>query len=221
MKEIVILGAGGLAREIQQIVKDINTHAFFKNERLPLRLLGFIDEDKDNHGKIIHGIPVLGGFEWLRDYEFNVNLVLGSGFPQVKKRFVELAEQNGGFRFTTLVHPLAHIGDNVKLGEGVVIMMHNSITVDIEIGDYAMINQGCSIGHDTKIGKYACLSPHCVISGHTTIGEGVELGSNVVTKPGVSIGDWSVVGLQSGVVKDIPSRVVAVGCPAKPIKSLE
>lgn len=215
MQKLVILGAGGLAREIQQIISDINA------EDSTFELIGFIDENVENHGKMIRQVPVLGDFEWLeKNKNKQIGLVLGTGFPKIKKRFVGLVRQIRLFSFPVLIHPMAHIGNNVKIGGGVVIMMHNSITVDIEIGDYAMINQGCSIGHDTRIGRFASLSPHCVISGHTTIGEGVDLGSNVATKPGVSIGDWSVIGLQSGVIKDIPARVVAVGCPAEVIRTL-
>lgn len=228
--KLVILGAGGLAREVQQLVSDIN----YFNDGLsqdPLRryvlkekieLLGFVDENKENHGKTVHNIPVLGGFEWLRNAGPEIQLALGVGFPRIKKKFVTMLQELGlDFQFPTLVHPTANIGDNVKLGWGALVMMNNSITVDITIGDYALINQGCSIGHDTVIGQFASLAPHCVISGYTEIGEGADLGSNVVTKPGVKIGDWSAVGLQAGVVKDIPAKVVAIGCPAKPIKTLD
>ena len=67
----------------------------------------------------------------------------------------------------------------------------------------------------TRIGPYASLSPHCTISGNTTIGEGVDMGSAVATRPGVAIGAWSVLGLNAGVVTDVPPGVLAVGCPAR------
>ena len=214
---LVILGAGGLAREVLQSVKDIYATGKFEG----ICPLGFIDEDESNHGKIIHGLSVLGGFDWLLKASPQLNLAMGVGFPRIRKKFVDNLENLGlRFRFPALIHPTAHIGGNVKFGHGAQVMMHNSITVDITVGNYVLINQGCSIGHDTVIEDFACLSPHCVISGHSHICEGADLGSNVITKPGVKVGAWSVVGLQSGVVKDIPEKVVAVGCPAKPIKDL-
>ncbi|WP_343206255.1 DapH/DapD/GlmU-related protein [Arthrobacter yangruifuii] len=54
-----------------------------------------------------------------------------------------------------------------------------------------------------------------------TIGRNVWLGSNVTVLPGISIGDDSVVAAGAVVTRDIPPRSLAVGAPAKVIRSLE
>ncbi|MFE9853134.1 sugar O-acetyltransferase [Streptomyces sp. NPDC005576] len=53
-----------------------------------------------------------------------------------------------------------------------------------------------------------------------TIGDNVWLGGGVIVCPGVSIGDNSVVGAGSVVTKDIPAGVVAVGNPARPVRTI-
>ncbi|MCL6667919.1 MULTISPECIES: sugar O-acetyltransferase [Streptomyces] len=53
-----------------------------------------------------------------------------------------------------------------------------------------------------------------------TIGDNVWLGGGVIVCPGVSIGDNSVIGAGSVVTKDIPANVVAVGSPARPVRTL-
>ncbi|MFD6426199.1 sugar O-acetyltransferase [Streptomyces sp. NPDC060198] len=53
-----------------------------------------------------------------------------------------------------------------------------------------------------------------------TIGDNVWLGGGVIVCPGVSIGDNSVIGAGSVVTKDIPADVVAVGNPARPVRSI-
>jgi len=53
-----------------------------------------------------------------------------------------------------------------------------------------------------------------------TIGDNVWLGGGVIVCPGVSIGDNSVIGAGSVVTKDIPANVVAVGNPARVIRSI-
>ncbi|MFI0237853.1 sugar O-acetyltransferase [Streptomyces sp. NPDC016845] len=53
-----------------------------------------------------------------------------------------------------------------------------------------------------------------------TVGDNVWLGGGVIVCPGVSIGDNSVVGAGSVVTRDIPANVVAVGSPARPVRSL-
>ena len=53
-----------------------------------------------------------------------------------------------------------------------------------------------------------------------TIGDNVWLGGHVIVLPGVTIGDGSVIGAGSVVTGDIPPRSLAVGTPAKVIRTL-
>lgn len=53
-----------------------------------------------------------------------------------------------------------------------------------------------------------------------TIGDNVWLGAGVIVCPGVTVGDNSVIGAGSVVVKDIPADVVAVGSPARVVRSV-
>lgn len=53
-----------------------------------------------------------------------------------------------------------------------------------------------------------------------TIGDNVWLGGGVIVLPGVTIGDNSVIGAGAVVTKDVPANVVAVGNPARPVRSL-
>lgn len=53
-----------------------------------------------------------------------------------------------------------------------------------------------------------------------TIGDNVWLGGGVIVLPGVTIGDNSVVGAGAVVTRDIPANVVAVGSPARIVRSL-
>lgn len=53
-----------------------------------------------------------------------------------------------------------------------------------------------------------------------TIGDNVWLGGGVIVCPGVTIGDNTVVGAGAVVVRDLPANVVAVGNPARVIRSL-
>lgn len=53
-----------------------------------------------------------------------------------------------------------------------------------------------------------------------TIGDNVWLGGGVIVLPGVTIGDDSVIGAGAVVTKDVPAGVVAVGNPARPVRTL-
>jgi maltose O-acetyltransferase len=53
-----------------------------------------------------------------------------------------------------------------------------------------------------------------------TIGDNVWLGGGVIVCPGVSIGENTVVGAGAVVVRDLPANVVAVGNPARIVRTL-
>ena len=54
-----------------------------------------------------------------------------------------------------------------------------------------------------------------------TVGSNVFIGVNSIILPGVTIGDNVVIGAGSVVTRDIPSGVVAAGCPARPLRSID
>ena len=58
MNEIVIYGAGGLGREVAQLLDDFN------GQNPQWSVLGFLSDDATSHGRIVGDLPVLGGSEW-------------------------------------------------------------------------------------------------------------------------------------------------------------
>lgn len=109
------------------------------------------------------------------------------------------------------------------------------------IGDRTFINADFLVigGGQVTIGADCLIGPRCGIytPNHAqdiarrldgwelpepvAIGDNVWLGGSVTVTPGVTIGDHSIVGAGSVVTKDIPSGVVAVGNPCRPIRSIE
>lgn len=110
----------------------------------------------------------------------------------------------------------------------------------LEIGARSLVNFGCNIVaiERVTIGERCLIGPNCMImdtafhrvepdrrldppdTAPITIGENVWLGARVVVLPGVTIGDDSVIGIGSIVTEDVPPRSVAVGVPAKVVRTL-
>jgi sugar O-acyltransferase (sialic acid O-acetyltransferase NeuD family) len=212
MQDIVIVGVGGLGREIAEWIEDIN------DVRPTYRLLGFVDDDVTKHGSSRHDLPVLGGLDWLTERSRTVATAIGVGNPAPKRRVVERLKALG-VSFPTIVHPHSVVGRYVVLGEGCVVCPGVVITTDVRVGSFVTFNFGLTVGHDATIEDYVTLAPGVNISGYVTIREGADLGANVATVPSVEIGAWSVVGAGAAVAKSLPANCTAVGVPARVIKT--
>ena len=111
---------------------------------------------------------------------------------------------------------------------------------NIEIGEDFFANFNCIILDAAKVtfGDNVLVAPNCgfYTSGHPldsqtrssglefakpiTVGNNVWIGGNVIVLPGVTIGDNSVIAAGSIVDHDIPSNVIAMGCPCRVHKKL-
>jgi sugar O-acyltransferase (sialic acid O-acetyltransferase NeuD family) len=123
-------------------------------------------------------------------------------------------------QFFTFIHPTAIISQNfdVVIGEGSFIGANSIITTNIKIGNHAILNRANHIGHDCIIGDYLSMMPGSVISGDVNIGNNVYLGTNASIREKLSVHSFSVIGMNSCVIKHIEESGVYVGVPAKKIK---
>lgn len=214
MKNLVIFGTGGFAREVHQIVEDINLVA------PTLNFLGFLDGNHEHHTNKVHEHKVLGDIDWLvRTDARDVFIVVAIGNTVAKRKIVESIKQKTNAKFITLVHPRAWIGNRVTIGQGAIICAGALITTDITVGNHVIVNIGSTLGHDAKIEDYVTIAPTVNVSGAVRIGEGADLGTGSTIIQGKVIGEWSIVGAGSVVVRDIEANVTVVGAPAKTIKS--
>lgn len=212
MKDLVIIGAGGFGREVAWLIEDINEKS---NE---WNLLGFIDENRESHGKILNGYKVLGGFEFFEDKQ-EIFYVCAVGNSKIKKKLVEEKCSRYNIIPATLIHPSVIISKKHNIiGEGCIICAGSIITVNTKINNHVTINLDCTIGHDVVIEEFTTIYPSVNVSGNCNISQCVELGTGSQIIQGKNIGSNTIVGAGSVVVRDIDEGRVAVGIPARVIK---
>lgn len=214
-KDLYIIGAGGFGREVAWLVERINKTDATWNLR------GFIDDDVSLHGTSKNGYPVLGGCDYLKKLSKETWVVCAVAAAKTRRKIIEYIKDFPLIKFGTLVDPGAICSEKVTVGEGSIICAGAIITVNISIGSHAIINVACTIGHDVVLHDFATIYPSANVSGNVTINECAELGTGMQIIQGKTIGAESIVGAGAVVVRDIPDKCVAVGCPAKPIKFFE
>lgn len=211
MKDIIIIGAGGLGREVLWLIERIN-----KLEPV-WRILGFLDDNDDLSGKLVNGCPVLGSCLNAEEYS-DAYFVCAVGSSKIRKKIItKLKDSIPDVKFATLVDPSVEMSETVTLGEGTIVCAHTIMTVNLRVGEHCIVNLDCTIGHDAELKDFVSLYPSVNISGFTKIGECSEIGAGSVIIQYKEIGNNTIVGAGAVVIRDIPDNCTAVGCPAEPI----
>lgn len=141
------------------------------------------------------------------------------------------------------IRPRPHcvtLEDGAALDRGVVLLATDD-AARIVIGPRCYINrrtmidahEAVEIGADTMIGPFCYITDHdhafdaavapgsgVLVARPTRIGARCWLGAHVTILKGVTIGDGTVVGAGSVVTKPLPAGVIAVGNPARVLRTL-
>lgn len=126
---------------------------------------------------------------------------------------------------TTTIHRMrgVHVGKGSKIARSVLI--DDSRPDLITIGKNVWVTAGCQLlCHQRDLSQYKIGQPvmDCPLKyAPIVIEDGAHIGIGSIIMPGVTIGEGAVIGAGSVVTKSIPAHCVAVGVPAKVIKSFE
>ena len=208
MKNLIIIGVGGFAREVYWHAQKSIGYG------VDWQIKGFLDGDIKLAAEDYELLPakVLGD---VASYEICADDVFtcAVGTPHARKILVEKISARGA-EFINLVSNLAYVMPTVKLGRGVIIAPYVNIRDRAELDDFAAVNDVVIIGHDAQIGKFSCVMPHANIAGKSKIGAEVFIGSGAIILPKAKVGDGATVGAGSVVLKKVRAGAKVFGNPA-------
>ncbi|WP_420123067.1 NeuD/PglB/VioB family sugar acetyltransferase [Nakamurella sp.] len=211
---IVIVGSGGMGREIFGIIRAINADV---TAVVHWRVLGFVDDyptDFNVHQVGRLGVPFLGGTGWLASCPPGTHVSLGVGEPW-HRRDTHGRIEHLGLPAATLVHPAADIGVDCAVDDGLVAAGGARVTTNVRLGRHVHLNQNCTVGHDTTLGDFVSINPLAAVSGYCELADGVMVGTTAAVLPRLRIGQDARIGAGACVVHDVPARAVAKGVPAR------
>jgi len=210
MKRILIIGSGGLAREVYfhlKEAKDIGFIAFFND---------LIDETRLYING--HDIPVINKTETILNLNFS-GFYTGVSNPIVKKKLSSKLNFYGLSPLPTFVHSKAIVQDSsIDLGHGGIVCPGAILTTNIKLGNSVILNFGCTVGHDTVIEDFVTINPNASISGNVVLGEGTLIGTCAAVLEKLHIAPWTTIGAGAVVSKPVlDHHTVLVGIPARPL----
>lgn len=124
----------------------------------------------------------------------------------------------------TQIGPFVEIQKGVTVGKRCKIQSHSFLCEGVHIQDGVQVGHGVMFTNDRM--------PRAINedgSGKKTddwtlektlVKTGASIGSNATILPGITIGEWAIVGAGAVVTKDVPPRTIVAGNPAKVIREL-
>ncbi len=193
---ICLLGAGGLARELQAW--------------LGWRVVGFVDSREAMQGQTVAGLPILGTPDNVAlDEEREFLCAVGS--PQLKRQLAAGILARGG-RMLSL--PPRMLGGRSKFGRSCALD-GVKISPDCRVGDHVHIASDVVMGHDSSIGDYCHVGEGVFIGGECVIQDDVVIHPRACIGRGVVVGRGAEIGMGAIVIRDVPAEAVMLGNPAR------
>ncbi|CAM3333220.1 acetyltransferase [Kibdelosporangium persicum] len=207
MNPLIIVGAGGLARETLAAARD------------SWKVLGFVDDNPALHGSEVDGSPVLGPLDAIQDYpDAQVVICTARTTDLASRRRISERLALPVERYATVVHPTAGIAAGTVIGAGSVVLAFVVVTAPQEIGEHVVIMPHVTITHDDRVSSYVTFAARVALAGNVSVGEASYLGSGALVREGLSIGAGALVGMGAVVLENVPDNEVWAGVPARRIR---
>jgi acetyltransferase EpsM len=203
-KQLVIVGMGGHSKVVADVAQ--------KNGYV---IQGFFDDRKPMDSKRSY----LGTMEEAKlRIRKDMYFFLAIGNNHLRKQTAESLSALGA-NFATLIDSTAVIGADVTIQPGTIVMPGAIVNADTRIGKHAIINTGATVDHDCRLEDYVHISPGVHLAGEVAIGTATHVGIGASVIQQLQIGGYATIGAGAVVINDIPAYSVAVGVPAKVIKT--
>jgi sugar O-acyltransferase (sialic acid O-acetyltransferase NeuD family) len=214
LRRLLIVGAGGFARETAAAVAAINTVC------PTWSLLGFLDDDPLRHGEMVGGVAVLGPSSAVEEHG-DAAVVICTGRPDNYTSRERIARRLGldDQRYATIVHPAAAVGEGCAIGVGSVLLAQVALTVDVTVGRHVAVMPHVVLTHEVRAEDWVTLASGVRAGGGCHIRSGAYIGAGACLREGTTVGERALIGMGSIVTRDVPPGRTWYGSPARDISA--
>lgn len=209
MKLLVLVGAGGLAREVLAVVETVGLY----------RDVLMVDDDPTLWGTTVGGVLVIGGLEALTEPGYGDVLVC-AGRGSTRRLLVRRLAALGiaGDRFASVLHPSVGVPPGCTVGAGSILLAHTTLTADVQVGRHVVAMPQVTLTHDVVIDDFATLCAGVTLGGHVVVGEAAYVGMNACVREHVTVGPDATLGMGAVLLTDLPAGCIWAGVPAAALR---
>ena len=205
MLKLIIVGAGGLGREIyDQACHDVDCGRIWN-------IAGFLDTRPHALERYQISLPILGD---PTIYYPNTDeiFVVAIGDTRLKRELVEPLRQKGANLVS--LRTCVHMGARTTFGASV-FGIDAKIAVDVSIGDFVYVGADVIIGHDSTVGDYSHIGARTFIAGRVKIGSMVTIHPAATITMDAEIGEGAVIGAGSVIIGKVAPHTTMMGPVAR------
>ncbi|GIV37893.1 MAG: transferase [Cyclobacteriaceae bacterium] len=206
---VLIFGANSIGR----LAKDI----FESNGNV---VYGFLDDDKNLHGRELDDVAVLGQTDddgFLKLIGKKCEAFVATDEVRLKKSLVKMLREVRRVQPVNAIHRQALLSPRVVMGYGNLVDQGAVLSAGVELGHYILIQAGAVVGPGVIIADYAQIGARAVINAGVKVEEEAYIGSGAVVVAGVRIGKGARIGAGSVVIGDVADGETVFGNPAKTV----
>ena len=198
MKELVIIGAGGLGREVAWSVRRVNESC----AEPKWNLAGFADDAPGKSSGLLDGLPLLGTVAKVAKERPEAAFFIAVGDNATRER---IALELDGREFPAVVDTAAIVAPTAVIEKGAFVAPLAIVSAGASVGRFALVNARAGVGHDSRLGAFSQVCPGASLSGATVLGERAFVGTNACTLPGVEVGADAKIAGGTPAYSNVPS----------------
>jgi acetyltransferase EpsM len=204
MVNVILIGAGNLAKEIEELILDTNKLSS------GFKVIGNLVENETKELTLINSRLKIKEIPRMKELRY----IFAVGSPVDRARIYNLLDLEDT-QLVTLIHPDSHVSISANIGLGSIVFPNSYVGTNSTIGKFSIVYYGVNIAHDCKIGNFVNLAPGVCLAGNVTVGNLTSIGTNATLLPKITVQNNNVVGAGAVVTKNFPSYTTSMGNPAK------
>lgn len=208
---IIIFGANALGRAAQEMFNSRN-----------IIIYGFLDDNKDEHGKEYGDVSVLGNTSddgFLKLIGKKCQAFIAEDDNKVRKAIVKILIDRRKVMPVNAIHDHATVATSAHIEHGNFINAGAVIGANAKIGNHCILHTNAVVDYEATLGQFVQVGAGSIINNGVEIADEVFIGSGVTIVSGVKIGKSARIGAGSVVISDVAKEATVFGNPAQAIKS--